>query len=116
LLSDRVLSDSAHYIAEGLLQVLDIFLIGRGDLVDLVWRVSVLQAMTTVLGQRTLGHVRHLVLAHGPESLPFELALGLRIDAEEVQVSTGQCQDAGKDSEDRSNAHGDDRQRLMYAR
>jgi hypothetical protein len=49
LLSDWVLGDSAHCIAEGLLQVLDIFLIGRGDLVDLVWRVSVSRFKTTLL-------------------------------------------------------------------
>jgi hypothetical protein len=42
LLSERVVGGSACYVAESLLQVLDVFLIRGGDLVDLVWRVSVM--------------------------------------------------------------------------
>ena len=53
----------------------------------------------------TLGHVRHLVLAHCLEGLVLKLSLGLRRDAEEVQVCTGQGYEAGEDSED-ANSHG----------
>jgi hypothetical protein len=50
LLPERVVGNSASDTAESLLQVLDVFLIGGGHLVDLVWRVSVLQVMMTSLG------------------------------------------------------------------
>ena len=65
--------------------------------------------------ERTLGHVGHLVLAHGLESLPLKLALRLGVDAEEVEVSANQGQDAGEDCEDLSGRHGGDR-RVMGSR
>ena len=62
--------------------------------------------------ERTLGHIGHLVLAHGLESLSLERALGLWVDAEEVEVGAGQGKDAGKHREDLGNSHGDDRRRV----
>lgn len=41
LLSNGVLHGAAREIADALLEVLDVFLVGSGELVDLVWEVSV---------------------------------------------------------------------------
>ena len=48
----------------------------------------------------TLGHVGHLVLAHGLESLFPHLALHLWGDTEEVEVASSQGYQAGEDGED----------------
>jgi hypothetical protein len=48
----------------------------------------------------TLGHVGHLVLAHGLESLFLHLALHLWGDTEEVEVASSQGYQAGEDGED----------------
>jgi hypothetical protein len=53
----------------------------------------------------TLGHVGHLVLAHGLEGLVLHLALHLWGDAEEVEVAGGQGYQASEDGED-ADSHG----------
>ena len=60
----------------------------------------------------TFGHVGHLVLAHGLESLVLELALGLGRDTKEVEVCSSQGYKAGQDGED-SDSHGKDLCRVV---
>lgn len=91
MLSQRVVGHAADSVAEGLLEVLDVLLVGGGDLVDLGWKVLGLEAQVLWQGEHTLGHVRQLVLAHGLEGLLLERALGLGVDTEEVQVGAGEC-------------------------
>jgi len=55
----------------------------------------------------TLGHVGHLVLAHGLEGLPLHLALHLWGDTEEVEVASGQGDQASEDGEDADSHSGD---------
>jgi hypothetical protein len=57
----------------------------------------------------TLGHVRHLVLAHLLKRRSLQCALCLGINAEEVKVCGNQAQDAGKGCEDLRSGHGEDR-------
>jgi hypothetical protein len=112
LLSKRVLGDSANSSAEALLELLDVLLIGRWDLVDLVWSMSVYRSQA-ISGCHTFGQVRHLVLAHLLKGRSLECALCLGINTEEVQVCGGQGQDASKDCEDLRSRHGEDR-RMMF--
>lgn len=55
----------------------------------------------------TLGHVGHLVLAHGLEGLLLHLALHLWGDSEEVEVAGGQGDQASEDGEDADSHSGD---------
>lgn len=57
------------------------------------------------IARPTLGHVGHLVLAHGFESLFLHLALHLWGDAEQVEVARSQGYQAGEDGED-ADSHG----------
>jgi hypothetical protein len=68
------------------------------------------------MGGSTLGHVGHLVLAHRLEGLPLELALGLRVDSEEVEIGTRKGKDAGEDGEDLDGSHVADRCGVLCAR
>jgi hypothetical protein len=49
-----------------------------------------------------------LVFAHRFEGLLLELALGLRVNAEEVEIAGDECHDAGKGAEAKGQSHGVD--------
>lgn len=78
-----VLGRAASKVADSLLQLERIGLVGGRDLVDLVF-----------------GHVRKLVLAHSLQGRALELALQLRRDTEKEDCKTDDSDDAGKGSEE----------------
>lgn len=79
-----VLGCAAGKVADALLELERVGLVGGGDLVDLIWMVSVDMLLVRAhgSGKRTFGDVGELVLAHSLEGCALHLALELRWDAE----------------------------------
>ena len=48
LFADGVLHSATREVADALLEILDVFLVGGGELVDLVWRMSVFAQVVIV--------------------------------------------------------------------
>lgn len=94
-LAQRVIDGAACDVADAFLELLDVFLVGGGNVVDLgcgeleagrlLWRKE----------NDTFGKIGHLVLAHGFEGLTLEFALHLGGDAKQVDAYAHDCDQAG---------------------